>query len=842
MERKLIILKTFSDTKVADDFTEEISTQIAAIAKQCCRVNVEPSNPLSTSGLSYCALPQTSWTRVEEEASLSLAVKTTDSSPSSEESLGSLSSSLHTVLDQLGAPGTYLLSILWLCDSPPTAFPPVLYGSLQRAVSWHSANISVITSTSTCSEVPPWLGPLRAEVLPFTYLCKCHGLQEFLSPDLVWRGSLAFYQEPDLTPLTLPGFELHLDQDVLTSTLATLNIQGEGVVSSSSSPRFFSSNLEVVSSVSLSSIISSQHLLTSQRLLLKTPILEEDDCSNQFMTSAFQSPDMAMVLKLKFSVDKPKTDLSLMKTENWKSSVINCNFSPTPPCPSMGVDVSSINILIYDDPDTDGDCSRSTHQKAAVLLKNIPELAQMHSLRQVLSKHEVNMETVREVVEGKIFHVDDTKHNQFKQFVRSVQSQVLGELHDNNSEFLKNNDVEDILIAVQDKLMRNIGIGMYTTVSDQNFDDMEENMRLRKEESVKNVAIPDDWQEKRFLRFLKLHSEQEEKILQSRSILKPNEEDYVLLEAKELLKFFDKEGLPTKQLEPAEAKNKNCPLRPQKSEVEYKKLMKDYYEEIPSTAHSFKGFKFKGEDFSKVEFTQFHDVYYNTGVSAEAYDLECKNLRDCMVGPSRETESTFTVDQDTTRIKLGNKKSEKQAKQSLPAKNPPQPIRSSPRKKATLSVPVKKSVSSKLSPGSRKLGYKQQQARQKVGRDPSASGDVKAAAKVTAAPAKVVAAPAKADNTEKRKSGGGDTGDLSETNRKKLRLAVYEALLRKDVREKDELFRPCFAKLFNICKMYVVDAQMDSSSGGTKKWMLEIAEMNAKPVVDLEKMMKRRKK
>ena len=37
MERKLIILKTFSDTKVADDFTEEISTQIAAIAKQCCR-------------------------------------------------------------------------------------------------------------------------------------------------------------------------------------------------------------------------------------------------------------------------------------------------------------------------------------------------------------------------------------------------------------------------------------------------------------------------------------------------------------------------------------------------------------------------------------------------------------------------------------------------------------------------------------------------------------------------------------------------------------------------------------------------------------------------------------
>jgi len=841
MERRLIILKTFCDTEVGEVFTTELSTQVGAIVKQCCKENVDPGNPLSTAGLSYCILPQTSWSQVQEDDKVSLAVEAAESSPSSEESLGSLSSSIHTLLDQLGAPGTYLLTILWLCDSPPSSFPPPLYGSLQRAVSWHSASISVITSTATCTSTPPWLAQLRAEVLPLDYLCKCHGLQEFLSPQLVWRGSLAFYQEPDLTPLTLPGFELHLDQDVLSSTMATMGIQGEGMVASSSTPRFFSSHLEVISSVSLSSIISSNHLLTSQRLLLKTPILEEDDCSNQFMTSAFQSPDMAMVLKLKFSVDKPKTDLSLMKTENWKNSVINCNFSPTPPCPSMGVDVSSINILIYDDPDTDGDCSRSTHQKAAVLLKNIQELGQMSCLRQVLSKQEVKMDTVREVVEGKIFHVDDSKHTQLKLFVRSVQAQVLGMLHDRNSEFLKNNDVEDILIAVQDKLMNNIGISMYTTVTEQNFDDMEENMKLRREESAQNIATPDDWQEKRFLRFLKLHSELEEKNLQSRSILKPNEEDYVLLEAKELLKFFDKEGLPTKNLEPSEAKNKNCPLRPQKSELEYQELMNVNFEKIPSTDFTYSGFKFKGEDFSKVEFTQFHDVYYNTGVSAEAYDLECKNLRDCMVGPSRETESTFTVGRDTTRIKLGVKKSDVQAKQ-IPANKKEQPLRSSPRKKASLSVPVKKAVGTKFSPRSKKLGYKQQPVRQKTGRDPPAGGDQKAAAVAKSSAPKVTVAPAKADNPEKRKSGGGDTGDLSDLNRKKLRAAVYEALLRKDVGEKDELFRPCFAKLFNICKMYVVDAQMDSPSQCTKKWMLEIAEMNAKPVVDLEKMMKRRKK
>jgi len=406
--------------------------------------------------------------------------------------------------------------------------------------------------------------------------------------------------------------------------------------------------------------------------------------------------------------------------------------------------------------------------------------------------------------------------------------------------------VEDILIAIQEKLMSNIGISMYTTVSDKNFDDLEENISKRRDGLGQNIANPDDWQEKRFLRFLKLHNEKEEKILQSR-ILKPNEEDYVILEAKELLKYFDKEGLPTKTLEPTDAKNKNCPLRPQKSMVDYQTLIQDNFVKTESNPHSYRGFKFTGEDFSKVEFTQFHDVYYNTGSAAEAYDLECKNLRDCMVGPSRETESTFTVGQDTTRIKLGGKKTESQTKQPF-SKKQSQPVRSSPRKKGTSGVPGKKVVGAKVSPRSKKIHYNQQPNRQKVFREVrSASGQSKnimddARTAVPAKKTSAVTETSKTNNTEKRKSGGGDVGDLSEVNRKKLRGAVYEALLRKEVEEKDELFRPCFAKLFNICKIYVVDAQAENLSSCTKKWMLEIAEMNVKPVVDLERMMRRRKK
>ena len=506
MERKLMIIKTLNEAEIA---FEDISSQLRHFVKLCC-LGGEANNPLYTTGLSFSVLPQTAWTMTEQEDSLGQILNTTDSFSSSEESLASLSSSIHSLLDQLGSPGTFLLTILWLCDSPPPLFPPALYGSLQRAVSWHSAAISVITSTHTASHTPPWLAQLRAEVLPLSYLCSCHGLQEFLSPHCVWRGSLAFYQESDLSPLTLPGFELHLDTDILSSTMSHLGIQGQGVsLCSPATTRFFSPHLEVVTSVSLSSVLSSPHILTSQKVLLKTTILAEDDCSNQFMTSAFRdTPDLAMVLKLKFSVDEPKIDTSLMKTENWKNSVINCNFSPTPPCTSMGEEVSSINILIYDDPDADGDCSRSTRQKAGVLLRSVQELGEMTCLRQVVRKEEVDMDTVREIVEGKIFHVDDSKHTQLKQFVRSVQAEVLRMLHSDDDEFLKNNDVEDVLIAVQEKLMRNIGISMYTTVSDKNFADMEENMAEIKDKAIQDVAIPDD----------------------------------VLLEAKEIVKCFDKEG------------------------------------------------------------------------------------------------------------------------------------------------------------------------------------------------------------------------------------------------------------------------------------------------------------
>ena len=81
----------------------------------------EITSPLYSTGLSYSVLARTSWTRAKLEDSLGLGeiLDTTDSFSSSEESLATLCSSIHSLLDQLGAPGTFLLTILWLCDFPP---------------------------------------------------------------------------------------------------------------------------------------------------------------------------------------------------------------------------------------------------------------------------------------------------------------------------------------------------------------------------------------------------------------------------------------------------------------------------------------------------------------------------------------------------------------------------------------------------------------------------------------------------------------------------------------------------------------------------------------------------
>ncbi len=74
---------------------------------------------------------------------------------------------------------------------------------------------------------------------------------------------------------------------------------------------------------------------------------------------------------------------------------------------------------------------------------------------------------------------------------------------------------------------------------------------------------------------------------------------------------------------------------------------------------------------------------------------------------------------------------------------------------------------------------------------------------------------------------------------RKVRNAVYEALVAEGVGEDHRLFKPCFRQLFNVCKVFG-EAGTNAgggaaAGGGTKKFLAEVARSNAKLAIIKEK-------
>ena len=764
MERRYLVIRSAS---IKDNqFFSNIIQQFSDLLKTCSKeeiLSVDGSVISPAPGASFSLPPNVSW-QTSNEVSTDLSEVYSHST----DSLADLASSVHQLLDTLPPPGTCQLALLWVCDAPPSAPSPQLYGALQRARAWHGASLTLVTKT--LASPPGWLTSLRAEVVSEADLDEDIGLTEFLSPYLAWRGALAFQVDP-LNKVRLPGFELHLDQGDIQTIIQRVYPQPR---KSRVIKRYFSQEMEVVTSVPVSSVLAQPQYLTGERVELKIPVLDNDELSENFMTDIGES-GLGYILKLKYSSDKGEYDMNLLKTEHWKQSVINCNFSLDCPCPVLGVDVSSVNILVFDDPREDSDCARATLKKYGVVLKNTCDLTKLYSFQQSCSQSIINTGDMEAVVTGiSQFNFDDS-FIKLKRYVRQVQAKVLQMLKETNSELLINEKVEDILISVQEEILNQYEALVDRRKIDKN-DTHKVTATLQTIGDNKRASNSEDWQEVRFLNYLATISDKEEEDRAAQSkMLKPSQEEFVVLEAKELIKYFDVNGLPTKSLEEVDIKKKNCPLRPQKSSADYISMRDKHFTEIPNTDFSLKGFRFnEDKDFSTIEFTQFHDVYYNTGTVAEDFDTECKNYRDCMVGPHRETMSTFSSGSSAnTRVKLVTRRpSEKIDKKEKTVK---QERRVSPRKKPVLQNVTDKNV----------------QVRRKTINEKSRLDTSK-----------------DSDKGEARRQSGGDRaapGELSEMHKKKLRIAVYDALHRNKVDEKNPLFKKCFPKLFQICKMYVIE-------------------------------------
>merc|ERR1712130_584014 len=118
--------------------------------------------------------------------------------------------------------------------------------------------------------------------------------------------------------------------------------------------------------------------------------------------------------------------------------------------------------------------------------------------------------------------------------------------------------------------------------------------------------------------------------------------------------------------------SRRCLQRPQKTKEEYTSFLQDNFDRVEKDDFQFSGYKFKGSNldgssFSTVEFTQYHDVYYNTGDGAETQDRECKERKDQLVGMARETGSTISAVVQPQRLKV-EKKSSSTSRRSSPRK------------------------------------------------------------------------------------------------------------------------------------------------------------------------------
>jgi len=790
----LVVLKSSTAALLPSQLVEQANAQLQRILGE--------HNPASPP-VSLRQMPDNNNNSNEWEENLQ--VSTVSCLPSA------LAAPLHGLLSSLPPPSSTLLSIIWICPAPPSEMEPALYGALQRAVSWHKASLLLVSQSE---KTPTWLQELGAQVVSVGSLCPCHGLSAHLSSSLLWQGNLAFYhEEADTGPTLLPLGDCQLQ--------APSSFQLDPHLASLLGPHHLAPDLEVIASPRLSSL--PRHLLTPSKVLLVAP---EGTEVSSYLTSSLDSPDSALLLRLSYSEDAPRCDQ--LSTEEWKRRVVDGTWGLHTPRPALGLKLSSHHLLVYKQPLPDHCLSKTHTVFAGVLVSPLASLGDSVHPRLTLGApgreldHQLSLESTggekKTPVEALLLDlpvISLPSHlvHQVSEWVTRVREEVRRQLPPDAE------DAEQVLMAVQEELLKELlenepGLQVGSRVlQESDFAEAKENLKERDN----SASLSEEWQEKRFLRFLEAHDEivaKEKEKKEGANLLAPPDHDYVVLEAKELMKYFTKEGEPIKELEEVRVSSRRCLQRPQKTKEEYNSFLKDNFDRVAKGDFQFSGFKFKGSNlegtsFSTMEFTQYHDVYYNTGDGAETQDLECKERKDKLVGMARETGSTISAVAQPQRLKVEKKTSSTSR-------------RSSPRKAL---VPI---ASSPL---------KQVEAKGSLGKPKTELSKV---AQHPARRSLVASSSSGANNKDSQKKNQGD--DLTDTNRKKLRTAVYESLLRKNIKEKMPLFRPCFAKLFNICKMYVIENQINDPESNSKSSMLEICNVHVGSVIGMETMMSKRKK
>lgn len=651
---------------------------------------------------------------------------------------------LHSLLDKLpsNGPSEYLLDIV--VNRVPT-LSPGLYGVLKRCSTWHNAKIVLVAPNDQ------YLG---LDDIDFVALDSFVKVQAVLKSNLVWRGSLEF-QRGSGVAATLDGLEL----------------TGHPVESTRQPNMLCSTQLQVVSPCALSSMPA--YLLTSHRLRLETrsgnAILKD-----LFANDAFFGKVNGLIVKLDYycgigDVNFMEKKKNPRTSEGWKQFVLTKRDNNAATNPGQALEnknVQSIFFLVANDGGDDDDGHK-------VAIKLDPSQGFERKRHDVLSPRPLLSK------EGspppiQVLDVQYDVHR-LKLVIGQVQEAVMATLERTNpqSQWLRPENRTEGLRAIRNRILDHL-----QRTSSSSGDKI-----IIKDFSVQDCIasdLPDNGlesEEKRFLsrigrRVRDELSKREEDRGQEDKTMKPSGGDYVVLEAKEMLKLFDSHAL----------------AKMEGTELSFKR------KQATASADDAAEDDLKNQDaWPTILLADYHDLYYNKGERSEQQDREMAKIQQLYVG-SRETHSTcHGLNTNNSSIVQVTKTKKQQADNDTvaPSSRPrfaASVIRKSPRKRYSKNV-----------------------------------SDNNTAQSGAAAPA---------DNASK--AGQSKSRAPEDVYKQKLRGAVYDALSSKGVTEDDPVFRPSFKKLFEICKMYAKDL-VPSNVNSTKKFLGQVAQQNVDIVINLEK-------
>ena len=266
---------------------------------------------------------------------------------------------IHTTLDGHLQENDSLFDIIWISDMVPTLkkFPPSLLGALKRSVDWHSANIHLICNNKV-EKQQPFLHELR---IRHHVINNSDQIIDFLDPKLIWRGTLAFFDEEVLSYQHMGSFELSWKDLGENFEFWPQNSQ-------------FSQRIKVLSKCSITTVPA--YFLTESKFKLKTQILSpEDEITEEFMKDPDMFGDHNCVIAKLERFESPSNNATTLKmkkihnlnTEAWKKAILEGQVSQPIDKNLTGKSLKSTYFLIYDNNDNKSE-NKNVLEKICVVL------------------------------------------------------------------------------------------------------------------------------------------------------------------------------------------------------------------------------------------------------------------------------------------------------------------------------------------------------------------------------------------------------------------------------------------------------------------------------------------